>query len=147
MTLAAFRRSVLIDSSANLALLDPKDRNHSLAIAIQRRLAAERWRTYTTNFLLAESHALVLNRLNRRTATIFLSTQDEAITAGFLALVRIEPDDEVRARNIIARYDDKDFSLTDALSFAVMERAGIAAAFSFDSDFRQYGLDVLSPNT
>ena len=146
MTLAALRRSVLVDSSANLALLDVRYSNNSSAISIQRRLLSERWRTYTTNFVVAESHALILGRLNRRAAGLFLSTTDRAIVAGLLTLIRIEPDDEVRARSIIARYDDKDFSLTDALSFAVMERAGIPAAFTFDSDFAQYGLDVLTPN-
>jgi predicted nucleic acid-binding protein len=37
-------------------------------------------------------------------------------------VIRVRAVDEVRARQIIYRYDDKDFSLTDAISFAVMER-------------------------
>jgi predicted nucleic acid-binding protein len=36
-------------------------------------------------------------------------------------------------------YDDKDFSLCDAISFAVMERRSARIAFAFDSHFRQYG--------
>jgi predicted nucleic acid-binding protein len=59
-----------------------------------------------------------------------------------LIIVRVTPEDEAKAREITYRYDDKDFSLTDATSFAVMERLGIRAAFTFDRDFRQYGLDV-----
>ena len=47
--------------------------------------------------------------------------------------------DEVRAIDILARYKDKTFSYTDATSFAVMERLGIGAALSLDSDFKQYG--------
>ena len=64
--------------------------------------------------------------------------------AGELTIVRVEPEDEVRAREIIRRYDDKDFSLTDATSFAVMDRLGITTAFTFDRNFVQYGLDVLA---
>ena len=51
----------------------------------------------------------------------------------------------MRALEIIERYQDKEFSLTDATSFAVMERLGIEAAFAFDADFRQFGLTVLEP--
>jgi predicted nucleic acid-binding protein len=53
--------------------------------------------------------------------------------------------DERKARDLIARYDDKAFSLTDATSFAVMERLGIDHAFTFDRNFMQYGLATLAP--
>jgi len=40
---------------------------------------------------------------------------------------------------MIARYSDKDWSLCDAISFAVMESRSVGAAFSFDRHFAQYG--------
>jgi predicted nucleic acid-binding protein len=46
--------------------------------------------------------------------------------------------------SIIYQYDDKDFSLTDATSFAVMERLRVPAAFTFDRHFAQYGFTVLT---
>jgi uncharacterized protein len=49
-----------------------------------------------------------------------------------------------RGREIIYRYGDKDFTLTDATSFAVMERLAITRAFSFDHHFSQYGFTILS---
>jgi len=48
--------------------------------------------------------------------------------------------DEKKAREIIERYADKDFSYTDAASFALMERIGCDAAFTYDRHFEQYGL-------
>ncbi len=39
----------------------------------------------------------------------------------------------------------KDFSLTDATSFALMERLGVRFAFTFDRNFAQYGLTALAP--
>ncbi len=47
------------------------------------------------------------------------------------------------AQGLIVRYHDKTFSLTDALSFVVMERLDISHAFSFDHNFRQYGFQLL----
>lgn len=59
-------------------------------------------------------------------------------------LVRVTEEDEEAALNLIARYHDKDFSLTDATSFVVMERLGLRHALSFDDDFRQYGWILLA---
>ena len=54
-------------------------------------------------------------------------------------MVRVRIQDERRADEILARYDDQEFSLTDALSFAVMERLGIREVFSLDHHFAQFG--------
>ena len=134
-------RSVFVDTSAHYALIDRHDANHAGAAAIGRRSAATRARLYTTNYVLAEAHALLLTRLGRATALAFLETMDRSR----FTIVRVSATDERAARDILGRYDDKDFSLTDATSFAVMERLGIAAAFAFDRHFAQYGHTILRP--
>jgi predicted nucleic acid-binding protein len=79
-----------------------------------------------------EAHALLLTKLGRALAREWLLTAS-------LPVVRVAPSEEQRAREILARYADKDFSLCNALSFAVMEARGVRRAFSFDRHFRQYG--------
>ena len=130
----------LVDSSAYFALLDRDDSYHSQALAIQNRLIVERWRLFTTSFILAEAHALLLNRLSQQMATAFLRDLEQGTTT----LVWVTRADVQRAKEIIYQYDDKDFSFTDATSFAIMERLSIPQAFTFDQHFTQYGLTVLT---
>ena len=133
-------RRTLVDASAYFALLDQDDANHAQALAISHRLIAEGWRLFTTSFVLAETHALLLNRLSQTIATRFLRDMEQSPTT----LVWVTPTDVARAKAIIYQYDDKDFSLTDATSFAVMERLRISSAFTFDRHFAQYGFTSLS---
>jgi uncharacterized protein len=130
-----------VDSSANLALLNDADRNHARAVATFDWLIDQRYRLYTTNAMLIESHALILSELGSRAANRFLRD----VTRGNAVIVRVRAAEEERARGILFRYEDKAFSYNDAISFAVMERLGIDLAFTFDSDFRQYGLTVAVP--
>jgi predicted nucleic acid-binding protein len=126
------KRSVLWDSSAILALIDADDRDHDTAARIAHELASERRPCFITNYLEAETHALLLRKLGRSMA------RDWLLTAR-LPVLRVSPQEEDLARSIVSRFVDKDFSLCDALSFAVIEKRGIWAAFSFDHHFRQYG--------
>jgi uncharacterized protein len=138
---ASQAKRVLVDASAYFALLDNDDDYHSQALRIRDRLIAERFRLFTTSFVLAESHALLLNRLSHEIATRFLQDLEQST----ITLVWVTPADVQQAKAIIYQYDDKDFSLTDATSFVVMERLRIPYAFIFDRHFAQYGLTVLSP--
>lgn len=130
---------VLVDTSAYFALADRHDPNHRLASVLNEEIVARRLQPFTTNFVVAETHALLLNRLERYTAQRVLRAIDRSTTI----LVRVSSRDERQAREIVEQYDDKDFSLTDATSFAVMERLRIATAFTFDHNFAQYGLQLL----
>ncbi len=134
-------RRVFVDSSAYLGLLDADDEHHASAVAIVSDLARAGWRQLTTNVLIIECHALLLSNLGIATAAQFLKDMDASRTT----IVRVRASDEARAKQIIYQYTDKDFSFTDAISFAVMERLGIAWAFTFDRHFAQYGFTQLMP--
>jgi predicted nucleic acid-binding protein len=123
---------VLWDSSAILALLDRDDADHQRAVATAREIADTRRPSFMTNYIEAETHALLVRKLGRILAREWLLT-------GSLPIVRALPADEERARQIVATHRDKDWSLCDAISFAVVERRRVPAAFSFDHHFRQFG--------
>lgn len=94
-------------------------------------------------FIVAETHALLLSRAGRRVAATTLAEIDR----DDITVIRVREADEQRAREIIYQCDDKDFSLTDATSFAVMERLHIVHAFAFDHHFTQFGVTILGPTT
>lgn len=130
-------RSVLWDSSAILALLDADDADHQRAVAIARQIVSEKRPSFITNYIEAEAHALLLRKLGRTIAREWLLT-------GGLAIVRVSPGEEQRAKEILARHNDKDWTLCDAMSFAVLGARRIRRAFTFDHHFRQYGrIEVL----
>lgn len=135
-------RQALLDTAAAYALADRRETAHDQARAISGRLIAQRWRLFTTNFILAEIHALFLTRLGRAAAVRVLDQLDQGPTT----VIRVTDADEQRARVIIHQYTDKAFSFTDATSFAVMERLGLTSAFTFDRNFTQYGFTVLTPD-
>jgi predicted nucleic acid-binding protein len=140
---AARAGTVLIDSAAYYALVDVGESRHEAAQHIVRRLAAQRRPALTTNFVVAETYSLIVLRLGRAVAVRFLYDIDTGATA----VIRVGVEDEARAREIIRQYDDKDFSLVDAMSFAVMERLNISHAFTFDRHFAQYGFVMLDDAT
>jgi uncharacterized protein len=133
-------RRVFVDTSAYYALVDRNDVNYRHTLDVATRLSRERRHLFTTNFVLAETHALVLNRIGRDIAARVLVE----IENGPTTVVRVNARDERRTRDTIAQYSDKDYSLTDAMSFAVMERLGIGAAFTLDDHFVQHGFLVVS---
>lgn len=127
---------VLVDTSAVFALVDRSDANHQAAAATLRALRTRRTTPLLTNFIVAESHALLLARIGDDVARRWLRENVWTIE-------RVSEEDEHEARQIIERYSDKTFSFTDATSFAVMRRRGLRTAFAFDPHFRQYGFNIV----
>ena len=93
----------------------------------------------TTNLVVAETHALLLRRVGAKTALAFVRTVDEVPNV----VVRSTRDLETEAeRNWLARFSDQDFSLTDAVSFAVMSHRRIRDALSLDHHFEIAGFQL-----
>ncbi len=85
---------------------------------------------------------MLLRYLGPQAARAFLEGIDRSRAT---LVVRAEERDEREARAVLYRYTDKDFSLVDAISFAVMARLGITHAFTFDKHFEQYGWQIVLP--
>ena len=133
---------IFVDTSAYFAAANRRDAGHEPVAALMRDFVQDSRRLVTTNFVLAELHALLLTRVDRRVAAQVLAEID---ASELTTVERVTADDERRAREIVFGYSDKDFSLTDATSFAVMERLRIGLAFTLDRNFAQFGWISLNP--
>jgi uncharacterized protein len=128
--------AIFVDTSAIYALLDRDDANHTAAKARLRTMKKQRIAPVLSNFVVAESHALLLTRLGADVARRWL-------LGNVWRVDQIIASDEQKARDIIRSHVDKTYSYTDASSFALMERLGIERAFAFDRHFKQYGFELL----
>ncbi len=129
---------VLVDASAFAALTNEADANHHVARLILDRLRLDLLAPFTTGFIVAETHALLVARAGH------------SIAREWLRVVRVPETwvseaDYARGKQIVDGHRDKSYSLIDAISFAVMERLGTRLAFSFDTHFDQYGLQRVRP--
>lgn len=88
---------------------------------------------------MAETHTLLLTRVSRDAAAAAL----DLILASDTRIVRATEADERRAYEIIRQYADKDFSLIDAISFAVMERLHLRRAWAYHQHFAQFGFTLV----
>jgi predicted nucleic acid-binding protein len=132
---------VIVDSSAFLSLEDADERSHQRTRDAFRELVLARRRLVTTNFVFGETYTLIMSRLGRDRAVSWASS---FLAGRVVELLRVTDAHEDRAWEIILDFEDKDFSYTDATTFAVAENLGIPDALSLDRHFRQVGtLNVL----
>jgi predicted nucleic acid-binding protein len=129
-------KPILADTSAFYALADQTDRHHKEAVGIARRLVEEKALPFTTNYVIAETHVLILSRLGAATARTWLKNLSVRVE-------QVTERDQSAARSIVIDHEDKDYSFTDATSFAVMKRLAADRAFTFDSHFTQFGFKRL----
>ena len=129
--------TVFADTSYYIALLHARDDNHRKARAYTDHFDG---RMVTTAWVITELANALAKGANRRSFADFLHELegDERVQ------IRAASDDLFkRGLSLYLRRTDKDWSLTDCISFVVMEELGLNDAFSTDRHFEQAGFAVL----
>ena len=125
---------IFVDTSFFVALLDPRDRNHTRAVEALEALQGRRLKDLllTTNNVVLETITVARYEAGHRLAV----RAGEMLYGESLArLHRTTAEDEAAAFAYLKKHEDKEYSAVDCLSFVVMETLGIHEAFAFDSDF------------
>jgi uncharacterized protein len=124
------------DTFFYLALLNPDDESHADAVAA-RDLAHL---TITTEFVMIELADHLSDHRNRH---LFLALYDLLLRNRSVEIVSATDDLLAAGRDIYAARPDKDWSLTDCISFVVMTERGITEALTGDHHFEQAGFTAL----
>ena len=133
-------RAVFVDTGAWDALEDRSDRNHAAAVRYRAILRQERMPLYVTNFVLDESHTLLLQNVGYARTVTFKSAIDRMQNGGILTIVHVSEEIEKAAWEVFARFNqDKTWSFTDCTTKVVMDSLGIQDVFAFDQHFEQMG--------
>jgi uncharacterized protein len=133
-------KRVFCDASHFVALLSVRDRWHSRAIELNRQRPGP---LVTTEWIMTE------------VGDAFSLPTSRPKFIRLLELLRQQPDAEIvpastdlfqRGVEFFARRPDKEWSLTDCISFVVMRDQGITDALSNDHHFEQAGFRILLKN-
>ncbi len=128
-------RTVLIDTSYLVAVLDPRDRLHVAALALARELAEEDARLVTTDAILLE----LANYFARSSLRAHAIEWIAAIRGGGWEIVPLDARRLARAEARYRRHADKTWSLTDCHAMDVASERSIRDVATLDSGFEQAG--------
>jgi predicted nucleic acid-binding protein len=130
-------RSLFADSWYYLAILNPRDARHAEVKQASRQRAEP---VVTTRWVLTEVVDALSLAVNRPKVIALLAAleQDDSVT--------IVPADQRSweiGMQLFRERGDKDWSLTDCISFSVMDELEIRAALTADIHFEQAGFVAL----
>jgi uncharacterized protein len=133
-------QTAFMDSAYLIALAIESDELHPVAQSWAERAEGEDWSFLTTWPVMLEIGNALAKPRYRDTATRLLNgfLDDPTVTVVSLS--------EDLLKRGIARFGerkDKNWSLTDCISFLVMEEAGLGEALTFDEHFEQAGFKAL----
>lgn len=130
-------KAVFADTSFYVALLSPRDTHHARAESIARTIQGP---VVTTEYVLLE------------VATFFSATAHRATFLELLQVLENDPATTIvpcsadlwqRGLSLFADRMDKDWSLTDCISFVVMHDLELREALTTDHHFEQAGFVAL----
>jgi uncharacterized protein len=126
-----------IDAGYWIALVNGSDRYHDRALALSRTLTG---RFVTTEAVLIEvANALARQRWRAQTAALI----DEIMSTPTIDIVTITTELLRQGMHLFASRPDKEWGLTDCISFVVMQDRGITEALAADQHFVQAGFRAL----
>jgi len=129
------KKSVFVDTRFWIALLDTRDINHPIAGSSLKPLL-KNYRVYLSDFIVFETITYLNCSIKRHDLAVrFLSKVQEPT----LPILVVDEFIKARALKLFQQYSDKDLSVTDCTSFALMLQNEMQMYAGFDDHFQQVG--------
>jgi len=133
-------KALFVDTAGWMACADAADPAYDPARAA-RDAALEAGRVLvTTDYVVDETLTLVRMRLGIRAAEAWWAQVEGSPRVRHEAIDALHAE---KARAVMFRHRDKDYSLTDCTSFVVMRELRLKDALTTDRHFRQMGFHIL----
>jgi predicted nucleic acid-binding protein len=129
-----------LDTAFAIALASRKDAYHQTALELAGNLKESRARLVTTRAVLLEIGNALAKERYREAAGALLSSLEADPNVQIVSLTNQLYREALR---LFQSRPDKEWGLTDCVSFVVMQRAGITSALTTDEHFRQAGFQAL----
>jgi len=130
-------KPVFADTAFFLALINPRDRYYRSASSLNSRLNVP---LLTTAWVLLEfANAISASHARKSFERLLIRLRSESDAK----IIAPEPDLFERGCQLYVSRPDKEWSLTDCISFVIMEREGLTDALTADHHFEQAGFKIL----
>ncbi|MGB9903478.1 MAG: type II toxin-antitoxin system VapC family toxin [Desulfotomaculales bacterium] len=136
-------KTIFLDTAGWLALGNKSDKWHCRAVQIYQQVARERLPRLTTDAVIIEVCNALRKPPLRPLALVLADNIYKAERLGYLEIVHVNPDLFREGLTLFRERKDKDWSLTDCISFVIMKQRGITRAFTTDHHFEQAGFERL----
>ncbi len=131
---------VFLDTSHAIALSAVTDRHHQAALDLSALLESENATLVTTRAVMLEiGNVLAKYRLRHIAVNLLAALEKDAR----LEIVPLSESLYERAFRLYRERSDKEWGLTDRISFVVMQERGITDALTMDEHFQQAGFRAL----
>ncbi len=130
---------MFLDSAYAIALSAPKDEYHERAVILAEQIEAEGARLITTRAVII-GDALSSSGNRKAAIKLLISLENDP---NFVEIIPISEELYRRGFQLYRTRPDKEWGITDCISFIVMQDQGITEALTTDKHFQQAGFRAL----
>lgn len=131
---------IFLDTAYVYALVNTRDEWHHEALSWQKKLERERRGIITTELILVEiADGLAAIRFRTQAAQVIAALQ----SSPFVEVVAVSSESLNLALELYSQRGDKEWGLTDCVSFLVMRERGLLESLTVDTHFQQAGFRAL----